>query len=178
MSCIRFTVPVQTVNITNRREHPMARHRRSKGQRDATHLLWPGWSGPALLVVRLTRVAPRQLDTGDNLAAALKSVRDEVAKQLRVDDGSPLVRWVYEQSPGEASVLVELSWGDDPLAAAIRAQDAIAPPPPVLPADSDAVSRPASKRGRPAKAPKPEGAGRAALKALAKSASYFAKPKD
>ncbi|MHA7631648.1 hypothetical protein [Corallococcus sp. M7] len=42
MSCIRFGVPVETVNTSNRREHHMQRHRRAKGQRDATHLLWPG----------------------------------------------------------------------------------------------------------------------------------------
>ncbi|MCY1047567.1 hypothetical protein OV208_40080 [Corallococcus sp. bb12-1] len=133
MSCIRFEVPVRTVNITNRREHHMETHKRAKGQRDATHLLWPGWSGPALLVVRLTRVSPGQLDGGDNLPAALKSIRDEVARQLRLDDASPLVRWVYAQAQGMPSVLVELSWGDDPLAAAVRAQDALAPPPPPVP---------------------------------------------
>ncbi|RKG91154.1 hypothetical protein D7V97_41955 [Corallococcus sp. CA053C] len=171
-------MPVTTVNITNRREHHLKKHERSKGQRDATHLLWPGWSGPALLVVRLTRVAPRQLDTGDNLPAALKSIRDEVATQLRLDDGSPLVRWVYAQAKGEPSVLVELSWGEDPLAAAVRAQDALAPPPPPLPAPTDAPSgRPARRgRGRPPKPPKEGGAGRKALAALATSASYFRKP--
>jgi hypothetical protein len=133
-NCIRFEVPVETVNTSNRREHHMQRHRRAKGQRDATHLLWPGWSGPALLVVRLTRVSPRTLDSGDNLPVAMKSIRDEVARQLLLDDASPLVRWVYAQACGAPSVLVELSWGDDPLAAAVRAQDALAPPPPpVLP---------------------------------------------
>ncbi|RKH11983.1 hypothetical protein D7X74_24495 [Corallococcus sp. CA047B] len=177
MSCIRFVVPVRTVNTANRREHPMARHKRAKGQREATDLLWPGWSGPALLVVRLTRVSPKLLDKGDNLPIALKSVRDEVAKQLRLDDGSPLVRWVYEQAKGEPSVLVELSWGEDPLAAAVRAQDAVAPPPPPLPeAPSTPAERPAKKRGRPPKPTKAPGNGRKALEALATSASYFRKP--
>ncbi|CAM4159373.1 hypothetical protein G4177_06060 [Corallococcus sp. ZKHCc1 1396] len=177
MSCIRFVVPVKTVNIANRREHPLARHRRSKGQREATDLLWPGWTGPALLVVRLTRVSPKQLDSGDNLPIALKSVRDEVATQLRLDDGSPLVRWVYAQAEGEPAVVVEMAWGEDPLAAAVRAQDAIAPPPPPLPEPSSSpTGRPAKKRGRPPKPTKAPGNGRKALEALATSASYFRKP--
>ncbi|MBN8472349.1 hypothetical protein JYJ95_38090 [Corallococcus exiguus] len=169
MSCIRFEVPVRTVNITNRREHHMERHKRAKGQRDATHLLWPGWSGPALLVVRLTRVSPRTLDSGDNLPIAMKSIRDEVARQLRLDDASPLVRWVYAQVLGAPSVLVELSWGDDPLAAAVRTQDALAPPlPPVSP--GAAVRAPRKRKPKaPKKAPSRPLRG---LAALATPASY------
>ncbi|RKI09730.1 hypothetical protein D7Y15_23430 [Corallococcus sp. AB030] len=150
-NCIRFEVPVETVNTSNRREHHMQRHRRAKGQRDATHLLWPGWIGPALLVVRLTRVSSRTLDSGDNLPIAMKSIRDEVARQLRLDDASPLVRWVYAQAQGEPSVLVELSWGDDALAAAVRAQDALAPPPPPVPPEA---ATPRASRERKAKGPK------------------------
>ncbi|NOK32317.1 hypothetical protein HMI49_03760 [Corallococcus exercitus] len=170
MSCIRFEVPVRTVNTSNRREHHMQRHRRVKGQRDATHLLWPGWSGPALLVVRLTRVSPGQLDSGDNLPIAMKSIRDEVARQLRLDDASPLVRWVYAQSLGAPSVLVELSWGDDPLAAAVRAQDALAPPPPPVLTEAAA---PLAPRERKLKAPKkPPSRPLRGLAALATPASY------
>ena len=49
--------------------------------------------------VTLTRIAPRRLD-GDNLAAALKSVRDGVADWLSVDDGSDLVSWYYAARRG------------------------------------------------------------------------------
>ncbi|WP_223643930.1 hypothetical protein [Corallococcus sp. EGB] len=170
MSCIRFEVPVETVNTSNRREHHMERHRRAKGQRDATHLLWPGWSGPALLVVRLTRVSPRTLDSGDNLPIAMKSIRDEVARQLRLDDASPLVRWVYAQAQGEPSVLVELSWGDDALAAAVRAQDALAPPPPPVPAE--AASARASRARKPKAPKKAPSRPLRGLAALATPASY------
>ncbi|NMO21916.1 hypothetical protein HPC49_40405 [Pyxidicoccus fallax] len=157
---IRFDVPIATKNPTNQREHPMARHRRAKGQRQATHLFWPGWKGPALLVVRLTRVSPRRLDSEDNLPAALKSVRDEVAKKLRLDDDSPLVRWVYAQAQGAPSVLVELSWGDDPLAQAVRAQDVLRPPPPPVPA---AAVTPRAAGGARKKAPARPRGGLAAL---------------
>ncbi|NNB91291.1 hypothetical protein [Corallococcus exiguus] len=162
--CIRFEVPVETVNTSNRREHHMQRHRRAKGQRDATHLLWPGWSGPALLVVRLTRVSPGALDSGDNLPISMKSIRDEVARQLRLDDASPLVRWVYAQSQGAPSVLVELSWGDDALAAAIRAQDALAPPPPPVSPEVAAPRAPRKAGPKKEKTPsKPAPRGLAAL---------------
>ncbi|WP_141332896.1 hypothetical protein [Myxococcus sp. AB025B] len=147
MSCSRlvFTLPVGTKNPTNTREHHMARARRAKGQRQALELLWPGWTGPVLLAVRLTRVSPQLLDGGDNLPAALKSVRDEVAWQLRLDDASPLVRWLYAQTQGEPSVLVELSWGEDELIAAVRAQEAVAPPPPPVAL---------APRARPARTPR------------------------
>ncbi|RKH05092.1 hypothetical protein [Corallococcus carmarthensis] len=164
MSCIRFEVPVETVNTSNRREHHMQRHKRAKGQRAATHLLWPGWSGPALLVVRLTRMSLRALDSGDNLPIAMKSIRDEVARQLRLDDASPLVRWVYAQAQGAPSVLVELSWGDDPLAAAVRAQDALAPPPPPVLTEAAAPRAPKARKPKaPKKAPSRPLRGLAAL---------------
>ncbi|RKI32152.1 hypothetical protein D7Y27_36500 [Corallococcus sp. AB004] len=170
MSCIRIEMPVETVNTSNRREHHMQRHRRAKGQRDATQLLWPGWSGPALLVVRLTRVSPRTLDSGDNLPIAMKSIRDEVARQLRLDDASPLVRWVYAQAKGAPSVLVELSWGDDALAAAVRAQDALALPPPPVPSEAAAPREPRKRKSKASKkAPSRQLRG---LAALATPASY------
>lgn len=61
-----------------------------------------------MLVVRLTRMSPRQLDSHDNLRAALKSTVDAVASWLRIDDGSMLVRWEYAQEKGEAAVRVEV----------------------------------------------------------------------
>ncbi|NVJ24034.1 MULTISPECIES: hypothetical protein [Myxococcus] len=128
-SRIEFVLPVGTKNTSKVRDRHQVRAKREKGPRQATELLWPGWTGPVLLVVRLTRVSPRLLAGGDSLPIVLKSVRDEVARQLRVDDSSPLVRWVYAQSRGESSVLVELSWGEDALAAAVRARDRSPHPP-------------------------------------------------
>jgi hypothetical protein len=115
MSCIRFTVPVKAPSLTNQREHFRVRHARTDAQRGATRRQWPGWDAGPLLVVRLTRVAPRRLDD-DNVRGALKSVRDEVAALLRVDDASPLVRWEYGAESGPESVRVEVAWGTAPAA--------------------------------------------------------------
>lgn len=55
---------------------------------------------PALpLVVELTRISFGKLDD-DNLRAALKGVRDEIAWQFGINDRDPIVRWDYD-SPGQ-----------------------------------------------------------------------------
>lgn len=68
------------------------------------------------VVIRLTRLAPRELDT-DNLAAAFKPVRDCVADLIRPGfrpgraDGTKLMQWEYEQKKGkpkEYAVIVEI----------------------------------------------------------------------
>jgi hypothetical protein len=102
-----ITVPIRLVSEANSRGHWAVKARRVKSQRKATAVaLWteggPMPSGLVPCVVTITRVAPRQLDLGDNLAVSAKAVRDEVAKWLRVDDGpgSP-VSWRYGQRKGE-----------------------------------------------------------------------------
>jgi hypothetical protein len=83
---------------SNAREHHMARSRRVDRERSATRRALSGEQQPGpLLVVRLTRLAPRTLDPGDNLPTSLKGVRDQVATWLGVDDRSPLVRFEYAQ---------------------------------------------------------------------------------
>lgn len=112
------TVEIRTVSETNQREHYMVRHRRRKAQRRSTFLgmLAAGRKANvdvpsgAPLLVRMTRVAPRGLDT-DNLGSSLKAIRDGVADWLGRDDGDPLVLWEYEQrrgKPREYAVLIEL----------------------------------------------------------------------
>jgi hypothetical protein len=82
--------------------------KREKSQKRATRAKCPVWTHGPLLVVKLTRVAPRALDD-DNLRGALKSVRDGLASWLKVDDATPLVRWEYGQEKGEPEVRVEVS---------------------------------------------------------------------
>ena len=105
---ISFTIPLKTKNTLNVREHWAVRAKRAANQKRAVRLLCPAWTSGPLLVVKLTRVSPRSMDS-DGVVAALKSVRDGIATWLRIDDASPLVRWEYEQERGEPCVKVEVS---------------------------------------------------------------------
>ena len=99
---ISFTVPIRTYSEANRREHWAAKARRVKQQRTAVALFWPKLADklkPVIfgLTITLVRIAPRKLDD-DNLVRSLKAVRDQVAKQLEINDGSDWPRWLYSQS--------------------------------------------------------------------------------
>lgn len=103
-------VAMDAPSTPNLREHWSKRAKRTKGQRGAMAKAIKAWlvDGPRLVVV-LTRVGKRELDS-DNLAAALKGVRDGVADSLRIDDGSGLVEWQYRQRTGEPGVEVSFQW--------------------------------------------------------------------
>ena len=51
-------------------------------------------------VVRIVRVAPRDLDVGDNLSRAAKAVRDEIAAWLGTDDRDARITWHVGQEKG------------------------------------------------------------------------------
>lgn len=51
---------------------------------------------PPPLLVTITRIGKRKLDD-DNLASACKYVRDQVAAEVGIDDGSDQYTWRYEQ---------------------------------------------------------------------------------
>lgn len=96
-----LTVPVKTVSESNTRGHWAVRARRVKGQRGAakalTQAALPGGPLPARLKIVLTRIAPGELDKGDNLNSSLKAVRDGVADALGIDDGDVRLSWTYRQ---------------------------------------------------------------------------------
>lgn len=107
-----ITVPIRTVAGLNAREHWQTRSRRVRKEREAT--AWMLRSAPRPDVpctVVLTRVAPSSGVDDDNLAGALKGVRDEVAKWLGVDDRKrQVVRYRYGQcrgAKGEWGVRIE-----------------------------------------------------------------------
>lgn len=91
------------------REHWARKAKRVKLQRSAAHLAMLEGAGLARqvvfkggerpLTIRLVRVAPRNLDS-DNLARSFKAVRDGIADWLGIDDGSPLLTWIYDQRRG------------------------------------------------------------------------------
>lgn len=118
---VTVTIPLKTPNMTNRREHHMARARRQKKQRDVTvlclkaaraasHVLIEGWcpldTPRPPLAITLTRVSPGKLDAHDNLRSALKSVVDAVADYFGVDDADPRIEWRYQQARGKACVVL------------------------------------------------------------------------
>jgi hypothetical protein len=106
-----------TRSEANAHEHWRKRQKRAKEQRGLTALFCRTSLAkpPIPCTVRLTRVAPRALDD-DNLAGALKHVRDGVADWLGVNDRrSDLVRYEYAQSrgqPREYAVMVEVLGGN------------------------------------------------------------------
>lgn len=107
-------IPIRTGRGPNNREHYMARHRRTKAEREAT-----AWAirmqrpeKPALpCVILLTRESPSigRLDD-DNVRGSLKAIRDEIAAWLGVDDRhSDVVRYEYAQAKAkEWGVRVEV----------------------------------------------------------------------
>lgn len=146
---LRWEFPLETVSALNQREHHMARHRRVKKERKRAALFMPPEAkafGP-VLIITLTRLAPAELDDGDNLPSALKGVRDQLAAELKVNDRSQLVRWRYAQEPAaEAGVRVEFQANPGPLLA--RALEQV---PPLLPRRDP--PRPPGQTGEPGELP-------------------------
>ena len=107
-------------SAANLREHWATKARRVQAQRRQV-ALYLAVSGAKVLPLihllarnesvrvtcTLTRIAPRKLDD-DNLAAALKAIRDQVADVLGLDDGSPRWTWAYAQESGHSSYRIEL----------------------------------------------------------------------
>lgn len=89
-----FSIPGAIPSVANLREHWAVKAKRTASQRKKAMARCPKWEMGPLLVVTLTRVAPRELDD-DNLRSSLKAIRDGIASRLGVDDKSKLVRWDY-----------------------------------------------------------------------------------
>lgn len=91
-------IPIRTRG-SNAREHWTARHRRVKGERLHTGRALLGQDRPDIpCTVILTRLSSGTLDEGDNLPAALKGARDQIAAWLGIDDRhSDQVRYEYRQ---------------------------------------------------------------------------------
>lgn len=107
-------VPIRTIPGMNVREHWRARAKRVKAEREAvawvlTTQALQEYPQPPLKVT-LTRIGPSNGLDDDNLAGALKSVRDQVAQWLGVDDRKrEIVRYAYEQERGKEWA-VRIEW--------------------------------------------------------------------
>jgi hypothetical protein len=95
-------IPIRTESEMNRRDHWRERDDRRRCQQQSVAVCLYCAGRPALPVhVTMTRIGPRRMDD-DNLAGALKHVRDEIARWLGVDDGDKArVTWQVEQQRGK-----------------------------------------------------------------------------
>lgn len=91
-NCWRFDI--RTVSEANFREHWASRVRRKKAQQREAGFVWRALGIRVALpaVITFTRHSSQLLDS-DNLAGAFKHVRDEIARQIGVDDGDPRIEW-------------------------------------------------------------------------------------
>lgn len=103
---VSMVVPIRTISRVNAEEHPMARARRVRRERDAVLLFWGQRAATVPCTVYLTRIAPARAKVldDDNRPVAVKALRDELARLLGVDDGDARVKWAYP--PQEAG-----AWG-------------------------------------------------------------------
>lgn len=115
---LEFTIPIKATFTLNSREHWSVRARMRSSERRAVAFAYTSatrsyrdraslWSKSPHIPVRiaLTRIGPRFLDS-DNVQGALKAIRDEVAKQLGLDDGDERLTWAYSQERGKYGVRV------------------------------------------------------------------------
>lgn len=94
---MKFSIPIKLPSLANQRMHWRAMVGQKLFQRAMTKCAMRFLTIPIPpIVVTITRIGPRSLD-GDNLQGACKYVRDEIARAVGVDDGSPLYTWRYEQ---------------------------------------------------------------------------------
>ncbi len=89
---------IKTTSEANMREHWSAKYRRKTAQQSAFKILWRAYRPKVQLpaVVTFTRFSCSVLDS-DNLAGAFKHVRDQLAKEIGIDDGSDQIRFEYKQ---------------------------------------------------------------------------------
>lgn len=93
---LEFEVPIKASTSQNARMHWAQLARVRKSEKAAVAYRFHPRGMKPFLIITLTRIAPSAMDD-DNLAGVLKGIRDGVAARLGIDDGSPLVRWLYRQ---------------------------------------------------------------------------------
>lgn len=100
MKQLEFSMPIRVFSETNAREHWGKKFKRKKAQKQETRIEWKRAAGRRRIslpcVVRLTRIGSRPLDD-DNLGESFKAIRDQIAAEIGVDDGSSLIKFEYAQ---------------------------------------------------------------------------------
>lgn len=92
-----FHIPMRLPSLANTRMHWRAMNKLKRSQRIAVFYSMFNLELPPLpVIVTITRSGPRRLDD-DNLQAACKYVRDQIAAAFGEDDGSAAYTWKYDQ---------------------------------------------------------------------------------
>lgn len=89
---------IKTVSEANAREHWRTKHKRKKQQQSDFNILWKSFKPKVTLpaVITFTRFSCKLMDS-DNLAGSFKHTRDQLAREIGVDDGDGSVTWIYKQ---------------------------------------------------------------------------------
>lgn len=111
-----FELPLTLKVDQNSREHHMVKARKTKAERSAIALCFPrslkGVAEEGQWRVIMLRISPRELDS-DNLVGRFKGVRDEIAKQMGINDRDKRISfecaWMKAQTgvPQTVRILVE-----------------------------------------------------------------------
>jgi hypothetical protein len=103
---ISFILP-PVKSSANMRENRWLKSKRVQIERDGAFYATKQARAPMGFAgtITFTRYGWQPLDS-DNLASAIKSVRDGIAKAIGVDDGSPTLEWRYEQLHGRPALVV------------------------------------------------------------------------
>lgn len=100
---MKIEVPIRIESVANISEHWQAKAKRTREHRTAVWYALRAAKAPHSLpcTVTMTRVAPRSLDSHDNLRSAIKASADGVADWLDVKDKDDRITWAYAQRRGE-----------------------------------------------------------------------------
>lgn len=112
---LEFDAPIRIRSEANSREHWRVKSDRRRAQQLAMDvLLLNALQGRKIQLpctVTLTRIGPKLMDD-DNWINGAKGIRDAIARRLGVDDGDPMIKFRYDQTPvgrREYNVKVEIS---------------------------------------------------------------------
>jgi len=99
---VKVIVPIRIESTPNLRESWRARSKRAGKHKHDTYFALKAARASYVLpcVVTLTRIAPRTLDSDNNIAGC-KACRDGVALWLGVDDADSRIEWEYAQRRGK-----------------------------------------------------------------------------
>lgn len=98
---VTIEAPIKVISEANSRGHWAKGYKRGAGQRIEMQYYWrqalKGRKVSPPCTVRLTRIACGVELDDDNLRRAFKAIRDQIAAEIGIDDGSKLILFEYDQ---------------------------------------------------------------------------------